>query len=606
MLHLTTPLAATDDHPAPAPDSIIQSIHTNEQATGLVLPAQSLLLLVALLPTRLPEGMYDELMPQWVRAWMTIDNCPEWDLLWLRLFCRARKYTRRFDWVAHIPHFMSYLLCTFSLPLGSVPGPEQKRLPSRFRALFQPPIQHYNRLLLLSKLVVFFLGQGGDATVDVPLRPTPPNPEEGEAFGPVPCSGAARHLVLLLSQLRTYYNPSNSGQWSDELGVFLSYLSGAVARRVGWQAADRDYGYAGGDGGEVAIPALPDRDVTAVVEAILPLAHQSLYSKRSAAIAAGEQALKILACLRPASVARLTVPLLVQALDPSSLNTTHQAPAALKALSVVAQPLLVPTPYLLEALPTLLQWSLPGLDSNDLAKTMATVQFFIAVLDWLPLRGAVPQLAKDGPGFARLLPAPPGDPRAGAPEEEGSEEWAMERVAEAAPALAEWAIAVLERCQALLVAKEGQRGAGVAKTLMGKFESAQALIWRYLFRSLFTQMDAELHAQVGNVRCERERWECICWLTHDNTTQPINRPATASAPSCGTTRCPTRSRTRPTCSSASRPPTQPRRSRSWGPACSSPTRARRRRSLRGAYYCPIVESICMRPTRHSHSSRVLT
>ncbi len=464
-----------------------------------MLPAQSLLILVGLLPTRLPEGLYDELMPQWMRAWQTIDNCPEWDLLWLRLFCRARKYTRRFDWAAHIPHLSTYLLSTFSLPLGSVPGPEQKRFPSRFRALFQPPIQHYNRLLLLSKLVVFLLGQGGDTAVDVPLRPTPPNPEEGEDFRPVPCSGAAKHLLLLLSSLRTFFYPSNAGQWSDELGVFLSYLSGALARRVGWQEADADYGYTGGDGdgGEVPIPPLPERDATAVVEGILPLAHNCLYSKRGAAVAAGEQTLKTLACLRPASVARLTVPLLVQALDPGSLTTTHQAPAALKALSVIAQPLLCPVPHLVPYLPTLLLWSIPGLDSNDLVKTMATVQFYIAILDWLPLRAGFPSQAKDSAGFARLLPAPPGDPRAAPREVEGSEEWAMERVAEAAPALADWAIAVLERCQALVVVKEGQRGSGVAKSLMGKLEAAQSLIWRYLFRSLFTQMDGELHTQVG-------------------------------------------------------------------------------------------------------------
>jgi hypothetical protein len=500
-------LAAIINHPP------LHNTPPHAQATGTVLPAQSLLLLVALLPTRLPEGLYDELMPQWMRAWQSVDCCPEWDLLWIRLFARARKYTRRFDWAAHIPHFFTYLLSTFSLPLGSVPGPEQKRFPSRFRALFQPPIQHYNRLLLLSKIVVFLLGQGGDVTVDVPLRPTPPNPEEGEDYRPIACSGAARHLLLLLSSLRTYFHPSNAGQWSDELGVFLSYLSGALARRVGWQAADHDYGYTGGDGGEVAIPPLPERDVTAVVEAILPLAHQCLYSKRSAAVAAGEQTLKTLACLRPASVARLSLPVLVQALDPGSLTMTHQAPAALKALAVIAQPLLCPVPYLLEALPTLLQWSLPGLDSNDLAKTVATVQFYIAVLDWLPLRAALPHAAKDEAAFARLLRAPPGDPRAGSGSgsggEEASEEWAMERVAEAAPALADWALAVLERCHALLVTKEGQRGSGVAKSLMGKLEAAQSLIWRYLFRSLFTQMDGELHTQVRERR--RNRWGTGGW-----------------------------------------------------------------------------------------------
>lgn len=45
--------------------------------------------IVLLLPSRLPGEMYDQLLPRWMEAWRRLDYCPEWDLLWLHLFCRS-------------------------------------------------------------------------------------------------------------------------------------------------------------------------------------------------------------------------------------------------------------------------------------------------------------------------------------------------------------------------------------------------------------------------------------------------------------------------------------------------------------------------------------
>jgi len=102
-----------------------------------------------------------------------------------------------------------------------------------------------------------------------------------------------------------------------------------------------------------------------------------------------EQTLKTLAFIAPHTVARLTLPLLLNALDPSSLTSTHQAPAALKALSVLVLPLMTPRPLLLDALPTLLEWSLPGIDSNDVMKTMATLAFYNVLVSMVPIRAEV-------------------------------------------------------------------------------------------------------------------------------------------------------------------------------------------------------------------------
>jgi len=312
-------------------------------------------------------------------------------------------------------------------------------------------------------------GREGGITAQYPLRPSSHSGEEGgEDYRPIPCSLATKHLLSLLSSLRTYVHPSNAGPWSDELGFFLSHLTTALAKRVGWQAADADFfseaeGEGGREGEEVRMPVLKEEDVTAVVEGILPLAHQCLYNKNPSVISAGETILKTLAYLRPSLVAKYTLPLLTQALDPSSLTTTHQAPASLKALAVLTQPLLLaPHPFLLSFLPTLLPWSLPGLDSNDIQKTAATVGFYIALLDWLPLLPALPPSLppRDPMAFSQrllLLPRKEG--------EEGREDEGVwdEAVAEVASVLGEWALMVVDKCLGMMMDKEGGAGSGSAE-----------------------------------------------------------------------------------------------------------------------------------------------
>ena len=70
-------------------------------------------------------------------------------------------------------------------------------------------------------------------------------------------------------------------------------------------------------------------------------------------------------------------------------------------------------------------------------------------------------------------------------------------MAEVIPVLGEWALAVVEKCLGMMMDKEGGAGSGSAeggkKNVLGRIEAATSLVWRLLFRSLFTQMDCELH-----------------------------------------------------------------------------------------------------------------
>ena len=156
------------------------------------------------------------------------------------------------------------------------------------------------------------------------------------------------------------------------------------------------------------------------------------FSPLPAAFSSAEQTLKTLAFIAPHTVARLTLPLLLSALDPASLTTTHQAPAALKALSVLVMPLMSPRPLLVDTLPTFLEWSLPGIDSNDIIKTMATLAFYNVVTSIVPIRADVSHM--EAPPVLPALRVYDDESR----ENEYSPEDVLEKMQSLAPAMVDW------------------------------------------------------------------------------------------------------------------------------------------------------------------------
>ena len=84
----------------------------------------------------------------------------------------------------------------------------------------------------------------------------------------------------------------------------------------------------------------------------------------------------------------IIVPILMAALDPSAVNQSHQAPAAMHALSSMVRQLLYPRPVFLKFLPELLKLSTQGIDPNDSMKTNVTLSMYINIFNWLPVRSS--------------------------------------------------------------------------------------------------------------------------------------------------------------------------------------------------------------------------
>ncbi|KAH9262393.1 hypothetical protein BASA82_000560 [Batrachochytrium salamandrivorans] len=115
-----------------------------------------------------------------------------------------------------------------------------------------------------------------------------------------------------------------------------------------------------------------------------------LYSKSLGVIAGCQAALRHLSWLAPVTMAKLTLEVVRQGLDPSNVTRPHQAAAGMKILTATVQSLVFSPQSRLMILPQLcdfLEHSLPGIDPNDSRKTAVTLLMSYSVVSCVPLVG---------------------------------------------------------------------------------------------------------------------------------------------------------------------------------------------------------------------------
>ncbi|CAM9529085.1 unnamed protein product, partial [Hapterophycus canaliculatus] len=308
--------------------------------------------------------------PCFSSLWGQVDHCPAWDGAWLTILCRARKSTSAaFDWTPYMADIYSFARASIHTPVsmgdaGSAPLMRGRPVAYQYQS-FGPSASRRPAAMLkkLSKLMVFLLGKGG--------------PPEQRTVSP-----GALYLLSLFRGLRTFFHPSNGGLWTTELGLVVNYVLKGLASRVGGEGVLRELGRPPSAG------ELSRDDAGLVADLLLPLVLEMVYSKNSSVGSLSNMCLSTLASLSPARVAPAAAELVLRALDPvASINHTHQAPAAIRALTCMFRPLMHPRPYLAPYLPAILELTLPGLDSNDVFKTTVTLQLYHLILCWIPVQG---------------------------------------------------------------------------------------------------------------------------------------------------------------------------------------------------------------------------
>ncbi|CAH2094496.1 unnamed protein product [Euphydryas editha] len=191
-----------------------------------------------------------------------------------------------------------------------------------------------------------------------------------------------KHLRSFLAGIESYLHSANSGRWSFKLRDLLRKLAREFLNRVRREREKRLQ-----KTWENLTPEpyrIRDEDITEFVNIVLEPTFQAVYS-RSGSLDISI-ALQNLATLRPAIV----IPPLLEKLRTSltSLTEPHRVTAAMSAVAAVARPMLRGADADYPEGPThvvpFLMAVLPGLDPNDIKKTLVTLHFILIFSTMVP------------------------------------------------------------------------------------------------------------------------------------------------------------------------------------------------------------------------------
>jgi len=181
-------------------------------------------------------------------------------------------------------------------------------------------------------------------------------------------------LEALIQGIETFFHPSNSGQWTKGLAQLVYFFADIFVMR--W---NREHN------GEYEVPvarrltpAIKRRFVLCLREVVF----MGIYSKSSTAMNYSLSALQSLAFLEPS----LILPGALQRIYPAmqGLVEPHRTVSSIRALQMLSRVMARTKGYRCH-LTTLLGLTLPGIDANDLDKTMNSLAFIQSVCYNIPI-----------------------------------------------------------------------------------------------------------------------------------------------------------------------------------------------------------------------------
>lgn len=317
-------------------------------------------LLNLLIPTAPPPETRGDIqpgkiLPTYFHLWSLINRSKTADVVFLDLFSRMARESLT---VRHVP-FGEYGIYT----------PEQSTLifTSILRLLEIPVGQStspYSPLVDLSAGMALLLER------DSRKHPVSHHIARWVVMSLSPACLHAEHSILtllesLIQAIETFFHPSNSGSWTRTLAQLVFYLADFFVMR--WNREQN---------GEMEVP--PERRLNAelrqrFVKSLRDVVFMGIYAKSSAALSYSLSSLQALAFLEP----EMILPGALQRIYPSmqGLVEVHRTISSLRSLQVLARTLIRTKGYRCH-ITALLGLALPGIDANDLEKTLYTLSFF--------------------------------------------------------------------------------------------------------------------------------------------------------------------------------------------------------------------------------------
>jgi proteasome activator subunit 4 len=182
------------------------------------------------------------------------------------------------------------------------------------------------------------------------------------------------YLEDLINGIETFFHPSNSGHWTKPLSQLVYYLSDFFVMRWNRERS-----------GEMDVPS--ERKLTEAVKSrfvrcLREVVFMGIFAKSSTAINFSLSALQYLAYLEP----DLILPGALQRIYPALQGNVevHRTISAIRALQILTKTMAKTFGYRCH-ITSLLGLALPGIDPNDLEKTIHTLAFIQSVAYNVPL-----------------------------------------------------------------------------------------------------------------------------------------------------------------------------------------------------------------------------
>ena len=318
----------------------------------------------------------------------------------------------------------------------------------------------------------------GDIVTAQPISVTPPASARGMTVPGMTTAAqvhaGARDLVAFLQFNRTYFYPSNVGQWTADVGYMLLTLSNEMGQHLGqallhtplfadMSVTDPQSPTIASNTRDLAsMPPLHVETMRYLCGALTSVVLEGLYGKSAFMVQTCHFCLRNLCPIDP-SLGDVVMPFLLSALHPDAVNQSHMAPASMTAISNIFKALLFPRPIVLQHFEELLLLSLAGIDPSDSQKTLTTMAMYNSLFTWIPPNSC----SADADITRSLLPPPPqsldkvipppylsvasGDSTAPATSAQTYHDLFLTNVA---PVLATWAPRFIERVLGVMAAKE--------------------------------------------------------------------------------------------------------------------------------------------------------
>ncbi|KAG5419075.1 BLM3 [Candida metapsilosis] len=189
--------------------------------------------------------------------------------------------------------------------------------------------------------------------------------------------GIIYFLQTLINAIESYIHPSNTGDWTRAISRLVLALIYQFHKRYNLETQP--------DGNLYNLPSpvkLSKNVVKEFVKIMLPVVKTGIQSKRDDASSEYVTALQLLAFLEPNYVLDNTLLDIYESLE--GVISTHRVINAFRMIDSMARSL-VSTPIFRVHLTRIMSLLLPGIDSNDLEKTLHTMEVFSAISNYAPI-----------------------------------------------------------------------------------------------------------------------------------------------------------------------------------------------------------------------------